>query len=169
MLYSHLGTLKHPISGVKMINFAKVLDAELAEQQGAEQRKKLVPGIYKTVIKGVSQRTFESGAEALQIEYSIIDGDFTGLSVIESLFHKGKEGKDNEIGAIKIRRRLLTAGFTKEQLAKFRSPKSEKDIGDFVKLIGKQFMVTTDNREIKSGKMAGRTVQDVKRVEPVVE
>lgn len=152
-----------------MINFAKVLEAELQEQEGAESRKKLVPGVYKTVIKNVAQKKFESGAEALVIEYSVIDGEFIGNSIRENIFFKGKNGSDLPYGFPKIRRRLLTAGFTAEQLTKFKAPKSDKDLGDFVRLIGKQMNVTTDNEVITGGKMAGKTRQAVKRVEPATE
>lgn len=156
-----------------MIGFAAILQADINSTEGPSSKKMLPPGQFQSMIKGFKQHvgkpdvTTGIASTGVYIEYTVVEGEESSNEFREYINLTTKKGEPNPYGPSTLKRRLLSAGFTVEQLAKFREPKNEKDMGDFAKLIGKIVNVTVDHEIQKSGdaKYNGRPRLRIVRVE----
>lgn len=147
------------------VDFAKVLEADLSNQDGAKQRKTIAPGFHEALIQSVEQSKFKTGAEGLTLTYMITDGAFSGETIRERIVVKKSDGTDLTWAYAKIKRRLMAGGFTAESLRTFKVPKSDKDLGDYVKLFGKAVKIEVELKKQNGGAYAGTLRPEVTRVE----
>lgn len=166
-----------------MINFAKAMQADL-DTLSDGPRKLVPPGDYVTIIKGVEQKKFKKGSKGMVFTYLVTEGTEEGSEIKENIVMikaptVGKNEKDETVtipgeeidfNFARIKQRLLAGGFTAEYLLNgFKNPKGEKDLGDFVKLIGRAVRVTVDHQIGEVGTLKGKTMIQVKKVVPLTE
>jgi|GEM_PF-6608097 hypothetical protein len=148
-----------------MIDFSKVLEADLSAQSGSKPKQPaLAPGFYNAIIQKSEPTLFKSGAKGLVITYMITDGDFTGRNIRENIVTNRADGSDLQWGYAKVKQRLFTSGFSAESLKTFRAPKSDKDLGDYVKMVGKPVKIELALKSQTSGPFAGTQRAEVVRV-----
>lgn len=156
------------------MNFGKMLEETLKTEEGIKKAtsRKLVPaGRYAAILSKVEQHKSAdkaSQAEAYRFTYLITEGEQTGEEVREDVYFKNRAGGLTEFAQKTIIRRLQTFGYTNEMLKTFRSPDESKpkDVGDFVKVIGKPVSITVENKVIGgTGPSAGQAKAEIARVE----
>lgn len=146
--------------------FARALQTDLAAVEAKSQYVPPPPGSYQTTITNVEQKKYGTGSKGIRLTFKIIEGEFEGKDFKEDIVLEDPQGQANDFAAAKLQRRLMAAGFTPEYLrTSFKYPENEKKLGDFAKLIGKQVITEIEHQVGETGKLKGKTLVRVRKVE----
>lgn len=150
-------------------NFSEALEQSLTEQDGA--KKQVPPGMYNAIFQGVAKKlpnpkTPESKATAWAFTYLVTEGEHTGATVEERIYITKRDGSPVPYSLSRIIKRVQSAGFSAEQIKGFKNPKTDKDLGDFIKLVGRPVMLTVETETYMDSNGVARSKPAVKRVEP---
>lgn len=115
-------------------DWAGALKSEVAqtavEGRDSAPRKPLNPGKYAARIASIKFKTFSTGSYGVTIGYALESEGNVGRVINENLVLTDASGNKTKYGDLNIKRRLM-ATLTPEQLAKFKGPKNDQDLGDF--------------------------------------
>lgn len=135
-----------------------VIDADL---QSADYKPKapLADGTYNATITNLVAKTFRSGAKGVEVTYTIQDeGDAKNREVRDYFVIVSKDGQPGQVGSKLLKRLMLTAGLSAQDILKFKFPDFDsKAFGDFKKLLDQPLQIEVEQQIRKSGEHAGKS------------
>jgi hypothetical protein len=142
-------------------DWASVTKASLDDLEG--QGKKLEPGEHDATITDIRAANTKNGAFGVTLTYAV---DNSSSTIKEFICMTTKAGAAMPWGPSKLKRRMMNAGLTAEQITNFRYPSKETELADFKLMLDAKVIITVDNEEIKDGLHKGKSFPRVQKVFP---
>lgn len=138
----------------KGYDWASLLKADVNETNVGEStpRTPIPVGKHAARISAIKFTTFKKGSYGVQLTYSLEGSGVVGRTINEYIVLVTKEGAKTPYGDLNLKRRLM-AVLSADQLAKFKQPKSEQDLGDFRLLFNAPVTVSIKEGEMYEGRI----------------
>lgn len=148
-------------SKAKAYDWAGLLKADVNETsiESSKPRGAIPIGKHSARISAIKFTTFKKGSYGVQLTYALEGEGVVGRTINEYIVLTTKEGEKTQYGDLNLKRRLM-AVLTADQLAKFKAPKNEQDLGDFRLLFNAPVTVNVAD----GGEYEGRPTRKVKGV-----
>ena len=119
-------------SKTKAFDWAGMLktDVNNSSVEGGTPKGALPIGKHPARISAIKLTTFKKGSYGVQLTYALEGQGVVGRTINEYIVLVTAEGKKTPYGDLNIKRRLM-AVLTADQLAVFKQPKNDQDLGDF--------------------------------------
>lgn len=119
-------------NNAKAYNWSDLLKADVkgTSVEGNAPRGAIPPGKHAARISAIKLTTFKSGSYGAQLTYALEGQGVVGRTINEYIVLVDKDGNKTTYGDLNIKRRLM-AVLTPAQLAAFKQPKNDQDLGDF--------------------------------------
>lgn len=116
----------------KAFDWAGMLKADVkGASVGADKPRWPIPhGKHAARIAAIKLTTFSTGSYGLQITYALEGAGVVGRTINEYIVLTTSSGSKTEYGDNNLKRRLM-AVLSADQLANFKQPKNDQDLGDF--------------------------------------